>query len=70
MGLLIVCFCEERKQFGTEDMGPTSTPSLLFYISFYRTKVNTKQIAMQRKTSNTEDIEEYQEEQVMSYKYK
>ena len=49
MGLLIVCFCEERKQFGTEDMGPTSTPSLLFYISFYRTKVNTKQIAMQRK---------------------
>ena len=26
MGLLIICFGERRKLFGTEDIGPTSTP--------------------------------------------
>ena len=59
MGLLIICFDERRKLCGTEDMGPTSAPCL-FFLKLDR---NTKQIAMQLiKTSNAEDIEEYQEE--------
>ena len=44
-------------------MGPTST-HCLFFFNFTEPNWIHNKLAMQVKTSNTEDIEEYQEEKV------
>ena len=61
MGLLIICFGERRKLLGTEDMG-LPPPLVCFLNSQNQIEYTTNSNAS--KTSNTEDIEEYQEEKV------
>ena len=62
MSLLIICFGERRKLLGTEDMG-LPPPLVCFLNSQNQIEYTTNSNAAK---SNTEDIEEYQEEKVMS----
>ena len=64
MGLFIICF-DERKTIWNQGFGPYVHPLFVFLKTLQnQTEYKTNNNAT--KTSNTEDIEEYQEKKVMS----